>query len=332
MNKRRISKQQQARIKARHEQRVSRQVDGDVHDVSDEHLGPEQTGLLVAHYGLHVEVEAENGEIYRCALRQNMQPLVTGDQVIWRVSEDKVGVVTGLMPRTSLLYRHDPLKQTRPVAANVDQLIIVIAKEPEPSFELVDRYLVVAQALNLHPIIVINKIDLFAGDERERFYEFIEPYHQLHYALYWLSSETGEGVDALQKSLVNYTNIFVGQSGVGKSSILSGMLPQREIRVGDLHGATGLGRHTTTVTRLYHFASGGNLIDSPGVREFGLQHLSAQQVLEGFAEIKKFAEQCKFRDCKHETEPGCAVQVAIENQMVSTRRLASYRNVLASLG
>jgi len=347
MNKRRITKQQQSRIKARHEKRVSRQVEGDALDVTDEHLGPEQTGLLIAHYGSHVEVEADRGELYRCALRQNMQPLVTGDHVIWRVSEDNVGVVTALMPRSSLLYRHDPLKQTRPVAANVDQLIIVIAKAPEPSFELVDRYLVVAHALKLHPIIVINKIELFGDDdgdndnnkaenkdksEREKFYEMLNPYHHLHYPLFWLSCESGVGVSELEKSLVQHTNVFVGQSGVGKSSLLLRLLPERDIRVGELHEATGLGRHTTTVTRLYHFPGGGDLIDSPGVREFGLQHLSAGQVLDGFAEIKKYASQCKFRDCAHASEPACVVREAIEGGEMDLRRLESFRSIVGSLG
>lgn len=299
--------------------------------LQDQTLGPEQLGRIVAHYGANLDVEDEQGKVYHCLIRANVPRLVCGDKVIWQATGPDLGVITSLVPRTSLLARPDYNKQLKPVAANIDQMLIVAAPKPALDEDLINRYLVAAELTSIQPVIVINKTDLLGAKEKQQLQTQLEVYEKIGYSIIYTSTKLKNGLNDLNKHLIDKISIFVGQSGVGKSSLIKTFLPDVAIRVGELSSATGLGKHTTSVTVLYHLPNGGSIIDSPGVREFGLGHVSREQVTEGFVELKGFIGQCKFKDCKHLQEPDCAIKRAVETQQISLQRFESYQRLAKSL-
>ena len=218
------------------------------------------------------------------------------------------------------------------MAANIDQIVLVIAPLPEPHANLIDRYLVASEACDIEPVIVLNKVDLLRQDSEwtARIEELLAPYPGLGYRLLRTSRDEG-GLTSLLQALENKVSVFVGQSGVGKSSIINRILPDAELRVGALSEASAKGTHTTTTAELVHLPGSGSLIDSPGIREFGLWHMSREQVEQGFREFRPFLGLCKFRDCRHEQEPECAILAAAEAGAISAVRMESYRRIIASL-
>ena len=311
MSKRKLTRRQAWRVQKIQEERRKRAEnrDGLAEDaLASGELGAEREGLVIAHFGTQVLVEA--GELrHRCHLRANLESLVTGDRVVWRPGEP-YGVVVARQPRDSELLRPDPLGKLKPVAANVDQIIIVIAPLPEPHANLVDRYLVAAEAMNIEPIILLNKSDLLETAGAEAVARLLEPYPPLGYRVLEASCQTRDGLAALMAALEGHTSVFVGQSGVGKSSRVNALLPEANTRVGELSEARDKGTHTTTTARLFHLPTGGALIDSPGIREFGLWHMEREQIERGFREFRPLLGLCKFRDCHHREEPGCAILAA----------------------
>jgi len=334
MTKRKLSRQQAWRIEKIQRERARRagRRDAGADDaLAGGELGPEQEGLVVAHHGTQVIVESETGIAHRCHLRANLEGLVTGDRVVW-CDGDPMGVVVAQQERRSVLSRPDPYGGLKPVAANIDQILVVIAPYPEPHANLIDRYLVAAEAMQIEPVILLNKSDLLDRDAAlaASLDALLAPYPALGYRLLYTSARAG-GLNELQDALRERTSVFVGQSGVGKSSLVNVLLPHADMPVGALSEATQKGTHTTTTARLLHLACGGSLIDSPGIREFGLWHMERGQVEQGFREFRPFLGTCKFRDCRHEREPGCALLGAVESGTVSPARLDSYRRIVASL-
>jgi ribosome biogenesis GTPase len=334
MSKRKLTRQQSWRIEKIQEERARR---ADRRDAQAEEaltvgeLGPEQQGLVTAHFGTQVEVESANGIRQRCHLRANLEGLVTGDRVVW-CEGDPTGVIVAQVDRRSVLSRPDPYGKLKPVAANIDQIILVIAPRPEPHTQLIDRYLVAAEAVGIEPVILLNKIDLLQNnrDLQLQMDNLLAIYPALGYRILHTSSLQG-GLDELHSALRERISVFVGQSGVGKSSLINALLPQADLRVGGLSASTGKGTHTTTTAQLFHLPSGGSLIDSPGIREFGLWHMSRGQVEQGFREFLPLLGSCKFRDCQHQQEPGCAILKALQTGAISDRRIGSYRYIVASL-
>jgi ribosome biogenesis GTPase len=334
MSKRKLSRQQAWRIEKVQEERARRAARRDTNAqdaLSGGELGPEQEGLVVAHYGTQVAVESETGNSQRCHLRANLEGLVTGDRVVW-CEGDPMGVVVAQQERHSVLSRPDPYGKLKPVAANIDQILLVIAPYPEPHANLIDRYLVAAEAVGIEPVILLNKMDLLESEPglKASLNKLLEIYPTLGYRVLRTSIKDS-GLDELHGALRERTSVFVGQSGVGKSSLVNVLLPEADIRVGALSENTQKGTHTTTTALLLHLNCGGTLIDSPGIREFGLWHMSKEQVEQGFREFLPLLGTCKFRDCQHEQEPGCAILQAAESGGVSERRLDSYRRIVASL-
>ncbi|NOZ52982.1 MAG: small ribosomal subunit biogenesis GTPase RsgA [Gammaproteobacteria bacterium] len=294
-------------------------------------LGDEKIGQIVAHYGANLDVEDEHGHIHHCLTRANLPMLVCGDNIIWQATGKQLGVIISLVPRNSFLARPDYNKQLKPVAANIDQILVVAAPKPVPDQDLINRYLVAAELTAIRPLIVINKIDLLNKLELQTLAQRLSLYKSIGYRVIYTSTKHHDGLSELTDVLKKHTSIFVGQSGVGKSSLIKTFIPNANIRVGELSQATGLGKHTTSVTVLYHTENNGSIIDSPGVREFGLGHESPERITNGFVEFKPWLGQCKFKDCKHSNEPACAIKLAVEQNLISQRRLDSYLRIVKSL-
>lgn len=338
MAKRNLTRRQNWRIQKIQDERsarADRRAERAEETLQGGDLGAEQQGLVIAHFGVQVDVEtlegAERGQVRRCYRRANLPALVTGDRVVWRADNQQSGVIVALQPRQTELYRPDHRGQLKPVAANVDRLVIVFAALPQPHRNLIDRYLVAAEQAQLEPLLVLNKADLLALPEHAEIRHWLDDYNSLGYRTLCLSADSGEGLDRLRGELKDHVSVFVGQSGVGKSSLINALLPDADLRVGALSEMTGKGTHTTTTARLFHFPAGGDLIDSPGIREFGLTHISHDDLLEGFIEFRPFLGHCRFRDCQHLHEPGCALLTAVADGAISEGRMNSYRYILASL-
>jgi ribosome biogenesis GTPase len=294
-------------------------------------LGAEQPGRVIARYGSQADVRDGSGQVHRCHLRSNLGSVVAGDEVVFCAGED-TGVVVARGARRTALRRPDKHGKLRTVAANIDRVIIVIAPQPEPHANLIDRYLVATENLGAEAVILLNKVDLLADDEPQRAHleAILEPYPALGYRVLRTSARAPAEL-TLASLLDGHTSILVGQSGVGKTTLVNALLPGLNERTGTLSADSGKGRHTTTTARLFTLPGGGALIDSPGIREFGLWHMDRAEVERGFREFREQIGQCRFRDCRHEGEPGCALVAAAAAGAIHPARLASYRHIVASL-
>lgn len=337
MSQRRISRQQSFRIDRIQAERIARaEKRGAKADaaLAGGELGAEQTGRVIAHYGVQLAIEALEGELagqrFRCHRRSNIEALVTGDRVIWQpAAEGQTGVITALLPRESVLVRPDPYNKLKPVAANIDRILLVIAPAPTPSAELIDRYLIACETTGIRPVIVLNKADLMTPAEAERLGALLASFATLGYETRTLSAHGDMG--DLLTLVAGRTVVFVGQSGVGKSSLINALLPDVAQKVHELSVNSKLGQHTTTTACWFDLPGGGALIDSPGIREFGVWHMDRDQLLAGFIEFQPHLGQCRFRNCSHAHEPGCALLVAMEAGQIQPRRLASFQRLVADM-
>ncbi|MFQ1022420.1 small ribosomal subunit biogenesis GTPase RsgA [Avibacterium paragallinarum] len=337
MSKQKLTHNQQRRIKSnnvralqRHKLKMKKEIEW-----QDEMLGPTQEGTVVTRYSVHADVEDEQGQIYRCNLRRTLSNLVVGDKVIWRKGNEQLqgvsGVIEAIHPRKNEITRPDYYDGLKVIAANIDRIIIVSAVVPELSLNIIDRYLVVCENANIPAVILLNKVDLLSEEQRQQVETQLKIYQDIGYQTMMISAKTGKHMQDLTALLSSGTSIFVGQSGVGKSSLINAILPEVNAQVGEVSELSGLGKHTTTSSRLYHLPQGGDLIDSPGIREFGLWHLNADQITKGYREFQYFLGTCKFRDCKHLNDPGCALKEAVEKGKIHPIRFNNYHNLIESL-
>jgi ribosome biogenesis GTPase len=331
MAKRRINDQQQRRIqsiqqKRRDKAEINQQKKTE--SLSKQGLGAEQSGQVITNFGRNLLVEDQNNALFRCVARQNLGAIVCGDQVIWQASTDNEGVIVAVQARQSLLQKPGFGGKLKPMAANIDQIVIVSAVQPAPNPYLIDRYLIAAENLPATPIILINKIDLLDDSNKPQIEQLINNYQSIGYRVISASNIIDHGFDDLLNDLKTHTSIFVGLSGVGKSSLINQLIPELNIRVGELSDASGEGTHTTTSSTLYKLPGGGNLIDSPGVRDFGLWNTSADDILYGFNEFREYIGHCKFSNCSHLHEPGCAIQQALKDGKISQLRFDNYQKVI----
>lgn len=291
----------------------------------------EQQGTVIAAYRHHTLVKDNDNNFIKCQQRKAVGSVVCGDVVLWQVEDCDTGVITSIEKRHSVLQRPDINNNLRTIASNIDQVFIVVANKPELNEGLIDRYLVAAENSNLKPVILLNKMDLFEEQEFLDLKQRLQLYQDIGYTVLYTSAEQEDGLDSLRKALKDNNNIFVGQSGVGKSSLINTLL-KSNARIGEISEATGKGKHTTTTAYLYPLEQDqGCIIDSPGVREFGLVKLSEEDVFHGFMEFKPYLGLCKFRDCAHKSEPGCALLKALENNKITQQRWESCKRIIDSL-
>jgi ribosome biogenesis GTPase len=284
---------------------------------------PEQLGLVISYFGNSVAVEAADGQVFPCHLRRNQTLPVVGDEVHWHLEKDNTGLIKDILPRRTTLARGDGHGNMKVIAANIDIIVIVMAPLPVFSAALVDRYLIASEVLGIEAVLAVNKIDLLSEAEKQKTEQYLQVYRGVPYSVLLTSAKTDEGLDQLAAHLQNKVSVLVGPSGVGKSSIIADLV-QQDIRVNEV-SPKGAGKHTTTATRLYHLPNGGKLIDSPGVRDFTLWPVTKQEVLCGFKEFHAYLTGCKFRDCIHTVEPGCAVQKAVADGKIAPERFACYQ-------
>ena len=328
MSNRKLSKKQLQRI-AENQQKELSNVDGRVSvDISN------CNGRIISHFGQQLDVEilkgSAAGSIMRCHQRANLPHLVTGDLVQWVVDTQDTGIIVAQSSRKNIFGRYDSNGKFKPIAANLSCVLIVLAVVPEAFLNLIDRYLVAIERLEILPLLVLNKIDLIENKKNSKLEGLLSIYRNLGYQVFEVSAKNSSGIHSLEEALANQTTILVGQSGVGKSSLINRLGLDKLTQTGELSTAKYKGTHTTTTARLYHMEK-CDLIDSPGIREFGLSHIKAQDVIQGFKELNELALLCKFRDCGHDKEPGCGIQQGIINGIIAPERLDSYHRIINSL-
>ncbi len=322
MSRRRLTERQKARIQTiqnkRREAATTR---------ADNKLGSTATeaardGLVITRHGNNLLIEDPQGALNQCLFRQNIGHVVCGDEVIWQPTGDHEGVVTAIRPRRSILSRPDFNGHEKPLAANITQIVVVIAPQPAPAGYLLDQYLVAATAIDVRVVIAVNKADLLPHqDAPTELAHILDIYADIGYPLIQISARESGGLQPLFDHLRDQTSILVGQSGVGKSSLVNACVPNRDVQTSRLSDKTGHGRHTTSSTSLYHLPFAGRLIDSPGVRSFRLGRIDRQTLEHGFIEFRETLGACRFSNCTHTHEPGCALRAAVETGRIHPTRL-----------
>jgi ribosome biogenesis GTPase / thiamine phosphate phosphatase len=287
------------------------------------------TGTIVAAHGRQYVVELTapaSNETLLCFPRGKKSDLACGDHVVVMRTGDAQGVIDTVAPRSTLLYRSNEYKQ-KLIAANVTQIVVVVATEPSFSDELIARCVAAAESQDIKALIVLNKCDLV--ERVAPAVAALAPYVKLGYPVLQLCAH--EGVDALRPYLASHTSVLVGQSGMGKSTLTNALIPGANAPTREISAALDSGKHTTTHATLYRLDADSALIDSPGLQEFGLRHLSVEAIEHAFLELRPLLGQCRFRNCRHDREPDCAVHAALKCGAIDPRRYAAFRALCAEV-
>ncbi len=269
-------------------------------------------------------VELADGSLTTCTTRGKRTDIACGDRVAIAMTAPEQGVIESIAPRASLFYRSD-IQRQKLIAANVTRIVVVLAV-PAIHRHLLDRCLAAAEYAEIPILLALNKMDL---PQAAATLASLEPYRALGYEVLPLAAKID--IAPLRAALAGHTSVLVGQSGMGKSTIINRLLPDAAARVGELSAALGSGRHTTTHARLYHLDAASSIIDSPGLQEFGLQHVDPVELARCYVEFRPQLGRCKFNDCRHMTEPGCAIIALMKNGTIDAERVASYRELLLQI-
>jgi ribosome biogenesis GTPase len=302
------------------------------------------TGLVYKSTGSWYIVRDDKGQFWNARIKgvlkldeiTSTNPVAVGDQVSFEVESEAAAtaVINEILPRRNYINRQSPRHkhQHHIVAANLDQtLLVATLKEPKTSQGFIDRFLVAAEMYHVVPLIVFNKADLYRQKEMDRFEALRSMYTAIGYPVLLVSAVTGQGMDELLKLLSHKTTLLSGHSGVGKSSLLNAWFPGMNRKTQDVSGWSGKGQHTTTFAEMFDLPSGGQIIDTPGMREFGLVDISKQELSHYFSEMKPLIQDCQFNNCQHYNEPGCAVKKAVQEGRIHEDRFVSYLSVLDSI-
>jgi ribosome biogenesis GTPase len=303
------------------------------------------TGKIYKSTGSWYVVKTTDGEVWDARLKgvfkigdiTSTNPLAVGDDVDLdpEPGEGRTAIITEIHERKNHINRQSPSHrfQQHIVAANIDQsLLLVTLKEPKTSQGFIDRWLVTCEAYHVPAILLFNKADLYRAKEEERYAAWEEMYTAIGYPLYRMSVQTGEGLDEVGRLLRGKISLLSGHSGVGKSSFLNALFPDMQLKTNEVSGWSGKGIHTTTFAEMFDLpARNGRIIDTPGMREFGLFDISKQELSGYFPEMRALAGLCQFNNCLHQGEPGCAVKKAVEDGRIHADRYASYCHILDTI-
>jgi len=281
-------------------------------------------GQIVAAFGRQYLVEIANGKVLSCVLRGKKSGAVCGDQVQVKHTTVGQGVIETISPRNTLIYRSNTIRK-KLIAANITQIIIVISAVPSFDEDLVNRCLVTAENQNIKALIILNKTDLI--NPTRAVLPKLSLYQKIGYTLLQLSAE--KDITPLLPYLQGHLNVLVGQSGMGKSTLINALIPDADRATAKISNTLDSGRHTTTHAQLYHLDKNTHIIDSPGIQEFGLHHISNTDLAWGFIEFHPYIGRCKFSDCLHINEPNCALGRAVQENKIDPRRLGFYRRLIA---
>lgn len=296
-------------------------------------------GLIIKNTGSWYTVKTDDGHIVESKVKGNFRlkgirstsPVAVGDYVDIIMNAEGTALISAIDDRKNYIIRKasNLSKQSQIIAANLDQaLLIITIKQPETSTTFIDRFLAGAEAYRVPVVLVFNKTDLLNDDERRYQQQMVELYETIGYPCIEISAETGMGIDQLQTLLKQKVTLVSGNSGVGKSTLINAIIPHADQRTAEISNAHGTGMHTTTFSEMIELAEGGYLIDTPGIKGFGTFDIEREELTSYFKEIFEFSKDCKFNNCTHTHEPGCAVIQAVENHYISVSRYQSYLNML----
>ena len=303
-----------------------------------------RTGTVIRSTGSWSTVLLESGEVQECKLRGNFRikgikstnPIAVGDKVDVEedLKDDTKGVIIKIHDRKNYIVRKSVnlSKRSHILAANIDQLIVLATvAEPRTSLGFIDRMLVTAEAYDIPSVIVFNKTDLLTETGFEILADYSEIYEEIGYEVLQVSAVTGEGTQDLVELMKDKTSLIAGHSGVGKSTLINAIQPELDLKVGSISDVHRKGTHTTTFAEMFGLSFGGFIIDSPGIKEFGMIDMDNDQIGHYFPEIFQSSEECRFHNCTHQQEPGCAVVAAVENGKVAPTRFNTYLSILEEL-
>lgn len=296
-------------------------------------------GLIIKNTGSWYTVKTDDGRIVECKVKGNFRlkgirstsPVAVGDYVDIIMNAEGTALISAIDDRKNYIIRKasNLSKQSQIIAANLDQaLLIITIKQPETSTTFIDRFLAGAEAYRVPVVLVFNKTDLLNDDERRYQQQMVTLYETIGYPCIEISAETGMGISQLQTLLKQKVTLVSGNSGVGKSTLINAIIPHADQRTAEISNAHGTGMHTTTFSEMIELAEGGYLIDTPGIKGFGTFDIEPEELTSYFKEIFEFSKDCKFNNCTHTHEPGCAVIHAVENHYISVSRYQSYLNML----
>lgn len=298
-----------------------------------------KSGLVVKNTGSWYVVRTEDGEFTDCKVKGNFRlkdikstnPVAVGDYVDIKLNNEGTAFITEIHDRKNYIIRRasNLSKQSHIIGANLDQsFLVVTVNYPETSTVFIDRFLATAEAYRVPVKLIFNKIDLYGEDELRYLDGLINLYDSIGYESYKVSAATGEGIDVLRDSLAGKVTLFSGNSGVGKSTLLNALLPEANVRTGEISEVHNKGMHTTTFSEMFPTGNGGYIIDTPGIKGFGTLDMEAEEVGHFFPEIFRFSADCKYGNCTHRNEPGCAVKKALEEHYISESRYNSYLSII----
>lgn len=303
-------------------------------------------GIVIKSTGSWYTVETENGEKFECKIKgkfrikdiKSTNPIAVGDKVEFTVQsstnddkEQNIGLISGIEERKNYIIRRSQnlSKQSHIIAANIDQAVLVVTLfYPVTTTTFIDRYLASAEAYRIPVLIVFNKNDRLADDQKTALNSIIDIYTKIGYTCITTSATTLFGIENLKDALKNKINVVNGHSGVGKSTLINILEPGLSLKTMDISDFHNTGKHTTTFTTLYKLSFGGYIIDTPGIKAFGMLEMEAWEISHYFPEIFKISENCQYKNCSHTHEPGCAVKVAVEKNEIAQSRFISYLGLL----